>query len=93
MITNDDFVLWKNDLVTKQVHELIRFLLENNKVRLYADDLLNDPNGLLKQNRIKGYCEALEDVLSFNPVHFSDDSVELVEVDIENDESSEGTRV
>lgn len=68
VISQADFAAWKNDPVTKFIfrylEEVSKFTLE----KMTGRDLLTNPNGLLRLNELRGYVDAIQDVININPV-------------------------
>lgn len=67
-VSQADFVAWKNDLVTKFIFKHLKDVAEFTLERMTSKELIGNPNGLLRLNELRGYVDAIEDMLNINPV-------------------------
>lgn len=67
-ISQADFASWKNDPVTKFIFDYLAEVAEFTLEKMTSRELLRDPNGLLRLNELRGYVDAIQDVIHINPV-------------------------
>lgn len=68
MISQPDFIAWKNDPVTKFIHEYLKEVAAYTLEKMTSKELIGNPNGLLRLNELRGYVDAIEEMLHLNPV-------------------------
>jgi hypothetical protein len=65
-INHEDYVLWMDQAVTKQLFKHFKDVLEMTKESRLSRSLIESSKGLYKANYLLGYSEALEDVINFS---------------------------
>jgi hypothetical protein len=85
-VTYDDFIAWKHDKVTKLIFKDLEAARDTCLTRMTESDSLNDPNGLLYLNRLRGYIDAINEFTNL-------DLKELLTTEEENNEEVYTSRV
>ncbi len=81
-ISQEDFLEWKTLSVTKFIFKYLEEVKQYTLEAMTSKEYLNNPNGLLKLNELRGYVDAIEDFTNLNPV---------IEDEEQNEENSEST--
>lgn len=72
MIPKEEFIFWKQNLVTIELHEVINNKLEELKNYLAFGGTLGDSTELFTARAV-GRAEALQDILDWYPVEEEED--------------------
>lgn len=67
-VSKVDFIAWKNDVVTKAIFAYLREAADVTMSSMTSAEHLNDPNGLLRLNRMRGYVDGIEDMLHIGDI-------------------------
>lgn len=67
-ISTVDFIAWKNDSVSKAVFAHLKDVMEHTLETMTSKDLIGDPNGLLRLNYLRGYADAIDNVLHIGDI-------------------------
>ena len=76
-IVQSDFVAWKNDKVTKFIFKYLEDVSEFYLEKMTSKELISNPNGLLRLNELRGYVDAIQDILHLDPIE--EQTIEEVE--------------
>lgn len=75
-LEQSDFVAWKNDRTTQFIFKYLREVADYCLESMVSKDLIGNPNGLLRLNELRGYVDAIEDLLSMDPSSIVDETIE-----------------
>lgn len=78
-IAQQDFVTWKQDPVTLAVFKYLDSVAKYTLEIMTGQDLISSPNGHLKLNEMRGYVNALEEIINMQSITIEEDSDETSE--------------
>jgi hypothetical protein len=76
-IAQHDFVVWKKDPVTLSVFKYLQSVADYTLEMMTGQDLISSPNGHLKLNEMRGYVNALEEIINMQSITIEETSDEI----------------
>ncbi len=67
-LPKSDFVAWKNDPSTQFIFGYLASIAAFHKEQLQSRELICSTHGQLRLSYLRGYIDAIEDVLNMHPV-------------------------
>lgn len=78
-IPQSDFVAWKKDPTTKFVFSYLQEIANSYKEYMVSGELISSPTGHLKLNHLRGYVDAIEEILNLEALTIEDAYEEITE--------------
>lgn len=72
-VTIEEFEIWKNHPVSKFLKVYLKENVKLHESHMLSRDTLSKPEGILRLNYLRGYVDAINDILNINPIEESEE--------------------